>query len=135
MMKDFGWDLADLGIGLLILLVILLFGYAVFSLLTRFKDNEEIARGNEAAGMYMGSKMLGLCIIVAMVSFSSHSWVQMLIWSAVGIVALCIVYLLFDLVTPKTKLGEEIAKGNMAVAQLLRGIIIGVSLVLGTFLM
>ncbi|GIP23947.1 DUF350 domain-containing protein [Paenibacillus sp. J22TS3] len=134
-MKDFGWDLADLGIGLLILLVILLFGYAVFSLLTRFKDNEEIARGNEAAGMYMGSKMLGLCIIVAMVSFSSHSWVQMLIWSAVGIVALCIVYLLFDLVTPKTKLGEEIAKGNMAVAQLLRGIIIGVSLVLGTFLM
>ncbi|WP_068618859.1 DUF350 domain-containing protein [Paenibacillus tuaregi] len=134
-MKDFVGDLADLGIGLLILLVILLFGYAVFSLLTRFKDNEEIARGNEAAGMYMGSKMLGLCIIVAMVSFSSHSWVQMLIWSAVGIVALCIVYLLFDLVTPKTKLGEEIAKGNMAVAQLLRGIIIGVSLVLGTFLM
>ncbi|MNY39468.1 hypothetical protein D3C86_1975840 [compost metagenome] len=59
----------------------------------------------------------------------------MVTWSAVGIVALCIVYVVFDLVTPKTKLGDEIAKGNMAVAQLLRGIVIGVSLVIGTFLM
>lgn len=134
-MKEFSWDLMDIGIGILILFVILFAGYGIFSLLTKFKDNQEIARGNEAAGMYMGSKMLGLCIIVAMVSFSSHSWISMLIWSAVGIAALCIVYIVFDLVTPKTKLGDEIAKGNMAVAQLLRGIVIGVSLVIGTFLM
>ncbi|MNM86755.1 hypothetical protein D3C81_989170 [compost metagenome] len=134
-MKEFSWDLLDIGIGILILFVILLAGYGIFSLMTKFKDNEEIARGNEAAGMYMGSKMLGLCIIVAMVSFSSHSWISMVTWSAVGIVALCIVYVVFDLVTPKTKLGDEIAKGNMAVAQLLRGIVIGVSLVIGTFLM
>ncbi|RUT35467.1 DUF350 domain-containing protein [Paenibacillus zeisoli] len=134
-MKEFSWDLLDIGIGILILFVILLAGYGIFSLLTKFKDNQEIARGNEAAGMYMGSKMLGLCIIVSMVSFSSHSWISMLIWSAVGIAALCIVYIVFDLVTPKTKLGDEIAKGNMAVAQLLRGIVIGVSLVIGTFLM
>ncbi|MBR2570021.1 MAG: DUF350 domain-containing protein, partial [Paenibacillus sp.] len=74
MVKDFGFDLLNVGIGILILLVILGIGAFVFSRLTRFQDGEEIANGNEAAGMYMGSKLLGLCIIVAMVSFSSHSW-------------------------------------------------------------
>ncbi|SFS86805.1 protein of unknown function [Paenibacillus sp. 453mf] len=83
----------------------------------------------------MGSKLLGLCIIVAMVSFSTHSRVDMLIWSVVGIVVLILVYLIFDFVTPKFKVCEEIEKGNMAVAQLLRSIIIGVSLVIGTFLL
>lgn len=135
MVKDFGFDLLNVGIGILILLVILGIGAFVFSRLTRFQDGEEIANGNEAAGMYMGSKLLGLCIIVAMVSFSSHSWTAMLLWSAVGILLLCLVYLLFDWVTPKIKVCEEIKRGNIAVAQLLRSLIIGVSVVIGTFLM
>lgn len=125
----------NVSVGIVILIAVLLVGYYVFSTLTRFNDAEEIAKGNEAAGMYMGSKLLGLCIIIAMVSFSSHSWIQMLIWSAIGIIILCLVYVLFDFFTPKLKVNEEIAKGNMAVAQLLRSIIIGTSIVIGTFLM
>ncbi|MET3211696.1 UNVERIFIED_CONTAM: putative membrane protein [Paenibacillus sp. PvR008] len=130
-----GNALGNVGIGLLILFAILIVGYFVFSLLTRYNDNQEIARGNEAAGIYMGAKLLGLCIIVGMVSYSSHSWLDMLIWSAVGIVVLCLVYIIFDLVTPRTKICEEIAKGNVALAQLLRSIIVGVAFVVGTFLM
>jgi len=42
---------------------------------------------------------------------------------------------LFDFFTPKFKVCEEIQKGNMAVAQLLRSIIIGTSIVIGTFLL
>ncbi|MNE46240.1 hypothetical protein D3C76_53800 [compost metagenome] len=133
-MKDFSIDLLNVGIGIAVLLVVLLVGAFVFSKLTKFDDGEEISKGNEAAGVYMGSKLLGLCIIVAMVSFSSHDWVSMLIWSGVGIVIQCIVYVLFDFFTPKFKVCEEIAKGNMAVAQLLRSIIIGTSIVIGTFL-
>jgi putative membrane protein len=127
--------MANLGIGIILLFVVLVAGYFVFSKITRYDDSEEMARGNEAAGIYMGSKMLGLCIIVGMVSFSTHSWVDMLIWSVIGIVILSLVYLIFDWVTPRTKICEEIAKGNVALAQLLRSIIIGVSLVIGTFLM
>jgi putative membrane protein len=134
-MKQFSIDLLNVGIGLAILLVVLLVGYFVFSKLTKFNDTEEIAGGNAAAGLYMGSKLLGLCIIIAMVSLSSHDWISMLVWSAVGIVIQCLVYLLFDLFTPKFKVCEEIAKGNMAVAQLLRSIILGTSIVIGTFLM
>lgn len=134
-MKDFGMDLLHVGLGLLILFAVLVVGYWIFSLLTRFNDSEEIAKGNEAAGIYVGSKLLGLCIIVSMVSYSSHTWVEMLVWSAVGILLLCLVYLLFDWVTPRTKLGDAIAQGNMAVAQVLRSIIIGSSIVIGTFLM
>lgn len=103
--------------------------------MTRYNDSEEIAKGNEAAGMYMGSKLLGLCIIVGMVSFSTHSWLDMLLWSVLGIIILCLVYIIFDFLIPKMRVCEEIARGNMAVAQLLRSIIIGVSIVIGTFLM
>ncbi|MCM3786133.1 DUF350 domain-containing protein [Neobacillus mesonae] len=134
-MENFGVDLLNVAIGIVLILVILLIGYFLFSRVTRFDDGKEIRGGNEAAGVYMGSKLLGLCIIVAMVSFSSHSWIDMLIWSVVGMAVLILVYLIFDFVTPKFKVCEEIEKGNMAVAQLLRSIIIGVSLVIGTFLL
>ncbi|MBP3964138.1 MULTISPECIES: DUF350 domain-containing protein [Paenibacillus] len=134
-MNNFGNDLLNVGIGILILLAALLVGSFVFSKLTRFNDWEEIRKGNEAAGIYMGSKLLGLGIIVAMVSYSSHDWEAMLIWSGIGILLLCLVYVLFDFLTPKLNVCEEIAKGNKSVAQLLRAIILGSSIVIGTFLM
>ncbi len=134
-MGAFLTDIMNVVIGVLILLAILCVGAYVFSLLTRFNDSQEINKGNEAAGIYMGSKLLGLCIIVAMVSYSSNSWLSMAVWSAVGIIVLCLVYLIFDWLTPKFKVCDQIAEGNLAVAQLLRSIIIGVSIVIGTFLM
>ncbi|GGJ04154.1 hypothetical protein GCM10008022_11370 [Paenibacillus hunanensis] len=134
-MKNFATDLMHVGIGLVILFAILFVGYYVFSLLTRYNDNKQIAAGNEAAGMYMGSKLLGLCIIVGLVSINSDNWLDVIVWSAVGIVVLCLVYVIFDLVTPRTKVCEQIENGNMAVAQLLRSLIIGISFVVGTFVM
>lgn len=134
-METFGSDILNVLIGLVIIIGILIVGYFVFSSLTRFNDRKEIAGGNAAAGLYMGSKLLGLCIIVAMVSYSSHSWLQMIIWSMIGMAILCLVYLIFDWITPQFKVCDEIEKGNLAVAQLLRSIIIGVSIVVGTFLM
>lgn len=134
-MNEFWQNAANVGIGLVLLLIILGVGAFVFSKLTRYNDSEEISKGNQAAGMYMGSKLLGLCIIVAMVSYSSHSWVSMLIWSVIGIAILCLVYLVFDFLTPRFKVCDQIKQGNLAVAQLLRSVIIGVSIVIGTFLM
>jgi putative membrane protein len=134
-MNDFLENAGNVGIGLVIIFVILVVGAFVFSKLTRYDDAKEIEKGNEAAGLYMGSKLLGLCIIVGMVSFSSDSWVSMLIWSGIGIAILCLVYVIFDFLTPRFKVCDQIAQGNMAVAQLLRSIIIGVSIVIGTFLM
>lgn len=135
MLRHFGTDLLHVGIGLVILFAALLVGYYIFSLITRYNDNKEIAEGNEAAGMYMGSKLLGLCIIVGLVSINSNNWLDVIIWSAVGIVILCLVYIIFDLITPSTKVCEQIKNGNMAMAQLLRSLIIGISFVIGTFLM
>ncbi|CAI6080529.1 hypothetical protein PAECIP112173_02917 [Paenibacillus sp. JJ-100] len=134
-MGNLGINLVNVAVGIGILLVVLIVGYFAFSKLTRYNDSEEMAKGNEAAGMYMGSKLLGLCIIVGMVSFSTHAWLDMLLWSAVGIIILCLVYIIFDFLTPKIRVCDEIARGNMAVAQVLRSVIIGVSIVIGTFLM
>ncbi|MBR2565364.1 MAG: DUF350 domain-containing protein [Paenibacillus sp.] len=134
-MEKLGMNLVNVAVGIGILLVVLIVGYFAFSKLTRYNDSEEMAKGNEAAGMYMGSKLLGLCIIVGMVSFSTHAWLDMLLWSAIGIIILCLVYIIFDFLTPKIRVCDEIARGNMAVAQVLRSVIIGVSIVIGTFLM
>jgi putative membrane protein len=134
-MDNFGQDILAVLIGVGILLVIMLIGFLVFSRLTKYDDITEIGKGNEAAGMYMGSKLLGLSIIVAMVSYSSATWIDMAVWSVVGIVLLCIVYLIFDFLIPKFDVCAEVAKGNVAVAQLLRAVIVGVSIVIGTFLL
>jgi putative membrane protein len=134
-MNAFTGNLLNIVIGIGIIFLILAVGAFVFSRLTRFNDAAEINKGNEAAGVYMGSKLLGLCIIVGMVSFSSHDWTSMLIWSGIGILVLCLVYLVFDWLTPRFKVCDQIAAGNMAVAQMLRSIIIGVSIVIGTILM
>ncbi|MEW9668566.1 DUF350 domain-containing protein [Ammoniphilus sp. 3BR4] len=129
------FDILNIGIGIVLIMIILLTGSFVFSKLTRFDDMAEIQKGNEAAGIYLGSKLLGLSIIVAMVSFSSHSWLAMVTWSLVGMVVLSLVYVLFDFLTPKFKVCEEISKGNKAVARLLSAVIIGTSFILGTILM
>ncbi|RXT08176.1 DUF350 domain-containing protein [Ammoniphilus sp. CFH 90114] len=128
-------DLINIVIGMVFIIIILFLGSFVFSKLTRFQDMEEIQKGNEAAGIYMGSKLLGLSIIVAMVSYSSHSWLAMAGWSLIGILALSLIYLVFDFLTPKFKVCDEIARGNKAVARLLSAVIIGSSIVLGTILM
>ncbi|WP_246070724.1 DUF350 domain-containing protein [Paenibacillus kobensis] len=131
----FVFDVVNVLIGLVIILLIMLTGGSLFSRLTKFDDMKEIRGGNEAAGIYMGSKLLGLSIIVALVSLGSHDWWAMIGWSVVGIVVLSLVYVLFDLVTPKLDVCKEIEAGNKAVAQLLRSVIVGVSLVIGTILM
>ncbi len=134
-MENFGADILSVLIGVGILLGILLVGWFVFNVLTKYNDLEEIGKGNEAAGMYMGSKLLGLSIIVAMVSYSSDKWLDMVVWSAVGIGLLALIYLLFDFLLPKINVCKEIENGNKAIAQLLRAVIIGVSIVIGTFLL
>ncbi len=128
-------DAFNIAIGVIIVILILLVGTFVFSKLTKFDDIKEIHNGNEAAGIYMGGKLIGLSIIVGMVSYSSHSWLAMAVWSLIGMAILCLVYLIVDFLTPGFKVCEEIAKGNKAVAQLLRAVIIGTSFVLGTILM
>jgi putative membrane protein len=134
-MEQFLQDIGTVFIGVGILLGILLVGWFVFNVLTKYNDLAEIKNGNQAAGIYMGSKLLGLSIIVALVSYSSTNWVEMIVWSVVGIIILSLVYLLFDFLLPKIDVCAEIEKGNLAIAQLLRAVIIGVSIVIGTFLL
>lgn len=128
-------DAFNIAFGVILVILILWVGTFVFSKLTKFDDIKEIHNGNEAAGIYMGGKLIGLSIIVGMVSYSSHSWLAMAVWSLIGMAILCLVYLIVDFLTPGFKVCEEIAKGNKAVAQLLRAVIIGTSFVLGTILM
>lgn len=134
-MKTFLTDISNVSIGVGLFLLLLVIGYFVFSFLTKFNDTALLREGNQAVGMYMGSKLLGLGIIIAMVSYGSTEWVELLIWSAVGMAFLCLVYLIFDFLTPRLDVCAEIAKGNLAVAELLRGIIIATSIVIGTFLL
>ncbi|MNZ25970.1 hypothetical protein D3C78_431480 [compost metagenome] len=110
-------------------------GFLVFSTITKYNDLQEIKNGNKAAGIYMGSKLMGVGIIIAFASYSSHDWILMIIWGLVGVIILSLVYLIFDKLTIGFKVCDEVQKGNEAVAKMLSGVIIGVSVVLGTFLL
>lgn len=76
-MEKLGVNLVNVGLGIGILLVVLIVGYFVFSKLTRYNDSEEIAKGNEAAGMYMGDKVCSGCVLLWewCLSRRMHGWI------------------------------------------------------------
>ncbi len=134
-MNEIFQDLANVAIGVLLLAVMLTIGFFVFGAFTKYNDIEQLRKGNRAAGMYMGSKLLGLGIIIAMVSYSSFNWLELILWSVVGMGILSILYVLLDFLTPRFDVCKEIERENMAVAELLRAVIIAASIVIGTFLL
>ncbi|MDF2723409.1 MAG: rane protein [Paenibacillus sp.] len=134
MQETFGGILNVL-IGVAITGIMMVVGFAVFSFITKYNDMAEIKKGNKAAGIYMGTKLLGIGIIIAFASYSSHSWLLMVVWGLVGIVILAAVYWIFDKLTFQFNVCQEIQNGNEAVARLMQGVIIGVSIAIGTFLL
>ncbi|MNP44924.1 hypothetical protein D3C76_1388090 [compost metagenome] len=122
-----------IGVGITILMMVV--GFLVFSTITKYNDLQEIKNGNKAAGIYMGSKLMGIGIIIAFASYSSHNWILMITWGLVGVIILSLVYLIFDKLTIGFKVCDEIQRGNESVAKMLSGVIIGVSIVLGTLLL
>lgn len=112
--------------------VIVVAGLAAFALLTsKYRDWEEIQNGNRAVALSVGGKIVGICIILAFAVYNSFAIRETLIWGIVGVVLQLVAYLLFELLTVKFSVQEELKKGNIAVAVVSFSVSVGLAVVIG----
>lgn len=104
---------------------------AVFELVTKYKNWQEIKRGNIAVALATGGKVFGIANIFRFSILHHDSLFQMILWGIFGFALLLIAYFIFEFLTPSFKVDEEIEKDNRAVGLIAAFISIGLSFVIG----
>lgn len=114
----------------LVILCLILF-LAVFELVTKYKNWEEIKKGNVAVAMATGGKMFGIANIFRHAIEEHTSVLAMIGWGVYGFALLLAGYFIFEFLTPKFNVDEEIEKDNRAVGFISMVISIGLSYIVG----
>lgn len=104
---------------------------AIFELVTKYKNWEEIKNGNMAVAMATGGKIFGIANIFRYSIMQHNSLMMMIGWGIFGFVLLLAGYFIYEFLTPKFKIDEEIQKDNRAVGFISMVISIGLSFVIG----
>lgn len=109
-------------------LVLFLF---IFELVTKYKNWEEIKKGNVAVAMATGGKIFGIANIFRHSILHHDTLFVMIGWGMFGFLLLLTGYFIFEFLTPKFKIDEEIERDNRAVGFLSMVISVGLSYVIG----
>ncbi|MCB5238087.1 DUF350 domain-containing protein [Niallia circulans] len=104
---------------------------AIFELVTKYNNWDEIKNGNLAVAMATGGKMFGIMNVFRHSIMHNDSLLTMIIWSVYGFGLLLIGYFIFEFLTPKFKIDEEIKNDNRAVGFISMIISVGLSFVVG----
>lgn len=104
---------------------------AIFELVTKYDNWEEIKNGNVAVAMATGGKMFGVMNIFRHSIMHHDSLLVTIGWGFFGFILLLIAYYIFEFLTPRFNVDEEIAKGNKAVGLISLVISVGLSYVIG----
>lgn len=104
----------------------------VFELVTAYKNWEEIQKGNLAVAMATGGKILGIANVFQHSISQHNSLLQMIGWGVYGFVMLLISYFIFEFLTPRFKIDQEIENDNRAVGFISFVISVGLSFVVAT---
>jgi putative membrane protein len=104
---------------------------AIFETVTNYNNWEEIKRGNVSVALATGGKIFGVANIFRFSIQHNDSILTMLTWGAYGFTLLLFGYFIFEFLTPKFKVDEEIAQDNRAVGLLSFIISVGLSFVIG----
>ncbi|MBD1381144.1 DUF350 domain-containing protein [Metabacillus arenae] len=103
----------------------------IFELVTKYKNWEEIQKGNMAVAMATGGKIFGIANVFSH-SISQHDTLfQMIGWGLFGFVLLLLGYFIFEFLTLRFKIDEEIENDNRAVGFISLVISVGLSYVIG----
>ncbi|WHX99551.1 DUF350 domain-containing protein [Neobacillus sp. DY30] len=113
-----------------VILCVILF-LAIFELVTKYKNWEEIQKGNIAVAMATGGKIFGIANIFRFSIEQNDSLVTMISWGVFGFVLLLIGYFIFEFLTPKFNIDQEIKNDNRAVGFIAMILSIGLSYVIG----
>ncbi|RDU36252.1 DUF350 domain-containing protein [Neobacillus piezotolerans] len=114
----------------LVILCLVLF-LAAFELVTKYKNWEEIKKGNVAVSMATGGKIFGIANIFRHAIEEHASVLAMIGWGVYGFSLLLAGYFIFEFLTPKFNVDEEIEKDNRAVGFISMVISIGLSFIVG----
>lgn len=115
----------------LISMAIILATVFTFTKVTRYNDWKEIAGGNVAAALALGGKVLGVANVIRFAVISNTSPTHTIFWGCLGAVLLIITYLLFEWLTPRLNVNQEIASGNLAVGAVSMVFSVAASYVIG----
>ncbi|WP_243386107.1 DUF350 domain-containing protein [Bacillus kexueae] len=114
--------------------VVVLCGFlflAIFELVTKYKNWDEIKKGNIAVAMATGGKIFGIANIFRYSIEQHNSLMEMIGWGLYGFTLLLLGYFIFEFLTPRFKIDEEIQQNNRAVGFISMVISIGLSYVIG----
>ncbi|KIL44329.1 DUF350 domain-containing protein [Jeotgalibacillus soli] len=116
----------------IIAVMIVVIGLFLFEILTRkYKDWDEILNENKAVALSISGKIIGICIILAFAIYNSFSLTQTLIWGVIGVVLQLLAYVIFELLTRKFSVEEQLKQGNIAVGIISFAISVGLAFVIG----
>jgi len=104
---------------------------AIFELVTKYRNWEEIKRGNLAVAMATGGKIFGIANIFRHSIEHNDSLFTMVGWGIFGFILLLGGYFIFEFLTPKFNVDEEIQKDNRAVGLIALILSVGLSYVIG----
>lgn len=104
---------------------------AVFELVTKYSNWQEIKKGNVAVAMATGGKIFGIGNVFRFSIAANDSVYQSLIWASFGFVLLLAAYFIFEFLTPVINVDKEIARDNRAVGLLSMILSVALSYVIG----
>lgn len=82
----------NLVVSILTIVLLQVLGMVIFTLMTPFKDMEELKKGNVAVSLAFGGKFLATAIILGVAAYTNTSIWFMMLWFAVGYVCLVASY-------------------------------------------
>jgi putative membrane protein len=86
---------------------------SLFERFTSYHCWDEIAKGNMAAALATGGKIIGIGVILC-ASATYSSIYDFMLWSCIGILLLFAGYMLFEFFTPVFRIDQEIKQRNTA---------------------
>lgn len=109
----------------------LILSMVIFEIITKYKNWEEIKKGNMAVAMATGGKIFGVTNIFRFSIDQHNSLLQMIGWGLYGFALLIFAYVLFEFLTPKFNVDDEIEKDNRSIGFISMTISVGLSYVVG----
>lgn len=114
-----------------VVVLCLVVSMVLFEIVTKYKNWEEIKKGNVAVALATGGKILGICNIFRYSIERHTSLLEMIGWGLFGFILLIFAYILFEFLTPRFKVDEEIENDNRSVGFISFTISLGLSFVIG----
>ena len=104
---------------------------AIFELVTKYNNWEEIKNGNLSVAMATGGKIFGIANVFHYSILNHDSLFTMVGWGLFGFFLLLTGYFIFEFLTPMFNVDKELGKDNRAVGFISMIISIGLSFVIG----